>query len=224
MMQSIDEHQEIPKDEAAVMPVGEPRKRSRVCNLAAERGQKRKERTWGNRGSRRKSAAACRKVSRRAKVAWRKRNLFRNVQTQRNCGPRKRLTVTGIRMTRCAKVARHKKRNHEGPSVEQGRRKNKTRNKTARGTRIGRTLGRSQLMCQEGTNGTRNRDVKEQLRLANERTTRGIYRKSTRLEIAKRIASYTVGLKRIKDWTLWMGRAPLKQKKKKRRLEEESVM
>jgi hypothetical protein len=46
-------------------------------------------------------------------------------------------------------------------------------------------LGRSQLMCQEATNGTRNRDVKEQLHLGNERMTRGIYRKSTGLEIVK---------------------------------------
>jgi hypothetical protein len=77
MMQSTEEHQEIPKGEATVMPVGEPRKRRRIRNLAAEHRQKRKERTRENRGSRRKSAAACRKVSRHAKVAWRKRNIAR---------------------------------------------------------------------------------------------------------------------------------------------------
>jgi hypothetical protein len=76
-MQSTEEHQEIPKGEAAVMPVGEPRKRRRIRNLAAERRQKRKERTRENRGYRRKSAVACRKVSRRAKVAWHKRNIAR---------------------------------------------------------------------------------------------------------------------------------------------------
>jgi hypothetical protein len=37
LMHSIEEHQNITKGEAAVMPVGEPRKRRRVCNLAAER-------------------------------------------------------------------------------------------------------------------------------------------------------------------------------------------
>jgi hypothetical protein len=42
MMQSTEEHQEIPKEEVAVMPVGEPRKRYRVCNLAAECHHKRK--------------------------------------------------------------------------------------------------------------------------------------------------------------------------------------
>jgi hypothetical protein len=48
MMQSTEERQEIPKVEAAVMPVGEPRKRCRVRSLAAERRQKRKERPRGH--------------------------------------------------------------------------------------------------------------------------------------------------------------------------------
>jgi hypothetical protein len=67
--QSIEEHHEIPMENVAVMPVGGPKKRCRVCNLAAERRQKIKERTQGYRGSRRKSADACMKVSRRSKVA-----------------------------------------------------------------------------------------------------------------------------------------------------------
>jgi uncharacterized protein YdaU (DUF1376 family) len=35
IMQYIEEHQEIPKEEAAVKPVGGPRKRRRVRNLTA---------------------------------------------------------------------------------------------------------------------------------------------------------------------------------------------
>jgi hypothetical protein len=77
-------------------------------------------------------------------------------------------------------------------------------------------LGRRQMMHQEGTNGTRNRDFKEQLCLGNERTTRGIYRKSTGLEIAKRIARCTVGLQRIKRLDLAKGSNPSKTKKKKK--------
>jgi hypothetical protein len=61
MMQSVEELQEIRKEDAAVTPVEGPRKRRRVCNLAAKRRQKMRERTRGNSGSRRK-------VSRRAKV------------------------------------------------------------------------------------------------------------------------------------------------------------
>jgi hypothetical protein len=148
MMQSTEEHQEIPKEDAAVMPVGKPRKRSRVCNLAAERRRKRKERTRGNRGPRRKSAAACRKVSRRAKVTWRKRNLFRNVRTLEKCGRRKDFSAARIRTTHCAKLAQRKECSYEGPSVEQGRRKNKTRNKLPRGTITEWTVGRRQLRSQ----------------------------------------------------------------------------
>jgi hypothetical protein len=51
MMQSIEEHQDIPKGVAVVMTVGELRKRRRVQNLVAERHQKRKERARGYRGS-----------------------------------------------------------------------------------------------------------------------------------------------------------------------------
>jgi hypothetical protein len=108
MMQSTEEHQEIPKGEAAVMQVGELRKRRRVWNLATERRQKRKERTRGNRGSRRKSAVACSEVSHRATVAWHKRNLIRRSGTQENCGPLKEFSTTRIRMTHRAKVAWHK--------------------------------------------------------------------------------------------------------------------
>jgi hypothetical protein len=96
------------------MPVGELRKRRKVRSLAAEHHQKRKERTRGNRGSRRKLAAACRKVSRCAGVAWHKKSVVRKIGTQENCGPHKEFTAAGIRVTRCAKVARRKGCSHEG--------------------------------------------------------------------------------------------------------------
>jgi hypothetical protein len=76
MMQSTEEHQEIPKGEAAVMPVGEPRKRHRVWNLATEHRQKQKERIRTSCKSKRRSTIACRKETRRATVAWRKRDVL----------------------------------------------------------------------------------------------------------------------------------------------------
>jgi hypothetical protein len=85
MMQSIEEHQEILKKDAAVMPVGGLRKWRRVCNLAAKHCQKMKERTQGYCESRRKLAAACGKVSHCAKVAWQKRNI-RKMWTLEKCG------------------------------------------------------------------------------------------------------------------------------------------
>jgi hypothetical protein len=48
MMQSVEEHQEIPKEDATVMPVGGLRKRRRDRNLAAGRRQKPKRRIQAN--------------------------------------------------------------------------------------------------------------------------------------------------------------------------------
>jgi hypothetical protein len=137
IMQSIEAHQEIPKGEVAVMPVGGLRERRRVRNLDTERRQKRKERTRGNSEIRRKSDAACRELFRRAKNGMAKRNIITKIRTLEKCGPRNEFVAAGIRTTRCAKVAWHKERSHEGPSVEQGRRKDQIRIKFASGTRKG---------------------------------------------------------------------------------------
>jgi hypothetical protein len=86
------------------------------------------------------------------------------------------------------------------------------RNKFAR-TWKGYMLGRRQLMLQEGTSRTRNRDFKEQLYLGSEWTTTGIYRKTIRLEIVKRVVGIFSRLQKIRTWTLWWGWIPRKQKK-----------
>jgi hypothetical protein len=99
------------------MQVGGPRKRRRVCSLAAERLQTRKERTRGNSSSRRKSAAASKKVSRRANVAWRKRNLIRQIRIQASRESRKELAVARREMMHRAKVAR--RREHDRKRYDQ---------------------------------------------------------------------------------------------------------
>jgi hypothetical protein len=83
-MQSTEERQEIPKEKAPVMPVLEPRKRRRFCNLAAELRQTKKERTRGNQPP---PAGRCPAVQ----IACRKMNLLWNVQTKK-----KSWTVGGI--------------------------------------------------------------------------------------------------------------------------------
>jgi hypothetical protein len=92
------------------MPVGGPRKWRSVRNLATVRRQRRKERTWGYCGARRKLAAASSKVSRRAKVAWWKRNLFTKIRTQGDCGSQKELALAHREMTHSAEVAWHRGR------------------------------------------------------------------------------------------------------------------
>jgi hypothetical protein len=213
LMQSTEKHQEITKGEAAVMPVGEPRKRRRVQSLAVECCQKRKERTRGNRGSRRKSATACRKVSHCARVAWYRKSVVRKIGTQENCGSCKEFAAAGIRATRCAKVARSKGRSHEGPLVQREQRTTQTKIKFSRASQKGRTLRMRQLVRLEGTNGTRNQDFKEQLCLGNERTTSGIYRKTIGLEIIKRAVRISSRMRKVTDLTLWRGRPPPKRKR-----------
>jgi hypothetical protein len=55
-------------------------------------------------------AAACRKVSRRATVAWPRRHIFRNPRTQGNYGPQQEFSAAGIMVTLRAKLARRKLR------------------------------------------------------------------------------------------------------------------
>jgi hypothetical protein len=69
-----------------------------------------------------KLAAACRKVSRRAAVARRKRNVFRKIRTQRNCALWKELAAAGRRMTHSTKVARrmgHNRKRYDQNNVVQ---------------------------------------------------------------------------------------------------------
>jgi hypothetical protein len=82
MMQSVEEHQEIPTEDAAVMPVRGLKKRSRVQKLAAERRQKPKEGARGYCGSRKRVTIAVKRTPRHATVAWWKINLTRNIRIQ----------------------------------------------------------------------------------------------------------------------------------------------
>jgi hypothetical protein len=104
-MQSVEEHQEIPKEDAAVMPVGGRKKRRRDRNLAAGCRQKPKRRIQATCESMRRLIVTGRKITRRATAAWRKKNVFRSTGTKGNCGPRSKLTAAGIMMTRHAGVA-----------------------------------------------------------------------------------------------------------------------
>jgi hypothetical protein len=76
------EQEDIPKEQAAVKPVGGLRKWHRGRNLGAERRQKTKDRIRVNCGSRRKLAAEGMKTTRRAKVVPRKVNVVRRNRTR----------------------------------------------------------------------------------------------------------------------------------------------
>jgi hypothetical protein len=211
--EAVVEHQNIPSEDVVVMPVGEPRKRRRVQKSTAGRRGEPKELNRRNHGSRRKLAAACRKVSRHAAVIWRERKLFRRTGTQEICGRRKELAIARIRMTHCAQVVRRKGRSHGGTSVEQGRRKNQTKNKFATGTSKSRTPRRRQRATQQGNNRTRKRNPKE-IRRESKGNVFQTFGKTAGIKFAKRVSRSIVGLRRIRKWTLWRGRPPPKRKMK----------
>jgi hypothetical protein len=81
-IESEAEHRDVSTEEAAVKSSGTMKKRHRGRHLAARRRGQPKGLTRGICGSRRKLTAACRKVSRRARVAWHKRNVVRNKWTR----------------------------------------------------------------------------------------------------------------------------------------------
>jgi hypothetical protein len=154
-----------------------------------------------------------------------KKNPFRNIQIQRNCGPRKELAA-GREITHRTKVGRRK-----GNILRNKWAKAKA--KAERGIRGVRTLREKLRKRHEDTKrvkdlgGGRPRYLRERglkkLRLESKENVIKTDRKPTGLEIAMRFARSTVGLQRIKDWTLWKGRSPPKQKKKLQ-VEREPVM
>jgi hypothetical protein len=102
------ERREVPKKEVAVKSSRVTKKRPRGRRIAAGRRVNPTKLIRGDAESRKKLVDACRKVSCRAAVAWRKRNLVRDIRTLGNCGPRQELGAAGIMVTLRAKLARRK--------------------------------------------------------------------------------------------------------------------
>jgi hypothetical protein len=147
-----------------------------------------------------KLSAACRKVSRCAIVAWRKKNIFREILTDRNCGLQKEVTASRRNITHCA-GHRHMARNkRKGPECNTGIRDRRLRQQL-QGRNLVEDLGGGQLRY------LKNVEVESMANFYMNFT------KTARLEIAKRIIGSSVGLRQDKDWTLWRGRPPPKRKK-----------
>jgi hypothetical protein len=90
-MESEAAQRQVPREDTAIMPVGEPRKRRRDRNLAAECRQKKQERAQSKDGCRKNLVAA--HTTSRAVVARRRRTLFIKETTWDYRGCRKRLAV-----------------------------------------------------------------------------------------------------------------------------------
>jgi hypothetical protein len=75
----VAQQQEVPKEDTVVQPVKGRKRRLRGKKQAAGRRREPKKLTREDCGPRMQLAASCRKVSRRATVAWRKRIIFRKL-------------------------------------------------------------------------------------------------------------------------------------------------
>jgi hypothetical protein len=125
-------------------------------------------------------------------LAWRKRKLLRWIGTQENCGPRKEFSPTGIRMTHRAKVARRK-----GNIV----RKKWTKAKAERGIQKVRTGQEVRKRAKDLVSGRprylKKRDLKK-IGLESTENLDTTFRKTTRLEIAKRIVRSTIRMRKTR--------------------------
>jgi hypothetical protein len=97
VMQSMEEDQDMSTEDAAVVPVGEPRKRRRVQKLAADHRQTPKEGPRLYYGSRSRVTVDGQRTSRHATVAWLKRKLFRRSWIQESHESPKEFAADGMR-------------------------------------------------------------------------------------------------------------------------------
>jgi hypothetical protein len=201
-MESDVEHLEVSTEEAAVKSSGIMKKRQMGRHLAAGRRGEPKELTRGDCGSRRKLAADCRKVSRRATVARHKGNVFRKIRTQGNCGLRKEFAAAGRKMTRCAEMAR--RREHRLQS--QG--------KDDMAPRIPweRTFRMNSWKSPECKIGIMDPGTRRQLRFKIEKTSDEIDRTAFGPQFVKTARGMFSGLRKVTDWTVWRDLRPPKRK------------
>jgi hypothetical protein len=215
----VAQQREVPNEDAIVKPVkGRKRRYSGKKPATGQHGEPKKL-TRGDCGSWMKLAAACRKVSRRATVAWRKRNSFRISSTQRNHGPPKEVTTAGIKITRCAG---HRRMEKKEDNAEQETPKRSEENRCWK--------------YPERNTGIRDRGLKQRLRGSKQtkdptmndiegwsqgkRAPQGIggIRRKDIYEISsEKIMDHAVGtssgLPKIRKWHLWRGRPPPKRKR-----------
>jgi hypothetical protein len=128
----------------------------------------------------------------------RKGNVSRKIRTQENCGPQKKVTAAGSKITHCADH-RREVQNKDNVSPESSK---------------GGTFEKRLWKGPECNNGIRDHGLR--LHLRRKREFNKTLKKTLGLEIGKQATVISSGLQKIKNWTLWKGRPPPKWKKKQR--------
>jgi hypothetical protein len=223
--ESEAERREFSEKEVAEKSSKVTKKRSRGRRIAAGRRVKPTKLTREECESRRRLVAVCRKVSRRATVAWRKRTIFRDIRTQKNCGRRQELGAAGVMVTLRAKLARRKgtvRRNRFRATVTRGTRRARTPQEGNMGRKDpGGSWSRYLMKGRTSTtNGiTTTKDIgawtsRQQLLPGSRRMhTKALYEVGSGKN-AKQDAGSSAMIWSCKEWTLWRGRPPPKRLKR----------
>jgi hypothetical protein len=207
----VADEREVPVQDAARMPVGEPRKKRRDRRrLAAGRRQEeedlnldaRRRRKGQGRAQRKhrclKNLVAARSGTTCRAVVARRRTLF--METTRS-----RLIVAAKEVSRRATLARRR------------RDATKKEGDDARKAPMERTAGKRRRVNPEGNTATKDPDASRQLHLRNVKTAGRLCREDNENAIepklAKLTARFSARTRTTKDWTLWRGRPPPKRKK-----------
>jgi hypothetical protein len=104
-VESEVERRDVPMEEAAVKFSRIMKKQHRGQHITAGRQGKPRKLTRGDCRSQGMLVAACRKVSHHAAMAWRGKNIFRNIRTCGYCGSLRKLTIAGRKMIHHAREA-----------------------------------------------------------------------------------------------------------------------
>jgi hypothetical protein len=192
------EHEEVPKEEAAVKTVGALKKRHLDRHLAiGHRGQPKKQ-TQGNGGSWKKLAIICRKMTHQAGVTWHKGRGHKGPTVEQ----RRRKNWTTENFTRGTPKARtFGKKRRVPPECN-----NDIRDRG--------TIRQLHLRLETTTgNSIRGRSTRQELLLGSVKTYEN-HRQTHALDIMKRTVGTSIKLWKINVRTLWRGRAPPKREKR----------
>jgi hypothetical protein len=192
-IETESEHQEVPKEEAALDTIGVMKERYRDRHLAVRRSGQPKKLTQGNGGSRKKLAAACRGMTRHAGVARRNGRGHTGLKVEQR---RRKIADHG----QCLKGNLEKTDVREETSGETGR------HQWTKEPRL-----KKAATSEEGEDNRQRHQRTEQETGA---TSVKTFRKTIELEIAKQIAETSIRLLKMSVTTLWRGQPSPKRKKR----------
>jgi hypothetical protein len=196
--EAAEQEEEVPEENATVMPVGEPRKKRRK-----DRNQRnKKKRTQGNDGCQRRLAATSRGMSNRAKVA--RKTQANKKMSRRATVARRMRDIFRPNMTSRAGVIRREvdfvKNYSTRVNADQETWKGRTRIKDIGGRRP--LFQKESVPTKDAIGGCKS---EQQSHLGRRGTRKMIIYETVGRQIMKQIEGSSVGVQQDEDWTLWRG-------------------